>query len=291
MDGRKMRLLIALAVSLFLISGAVMLYPPVAAWYTERTRSVVHTKYQEIIDAAGTSVTDDIREAARRWNTDLFSRKFDPLDPENNGYYDQLNIGGAGIMGYIRIPKISVELPVYHGTSSTTLDRGAGHMPQSSLPIGGENTHAVISAHSGMAASPMFSDLSSLVFGDRFELEVLGELLTYEVDQILTVLPADIDAIQIERGQDLVTLITCVPFGVNTHRLLVRGHRVENAPNAEDPAGNRDTESDSEGGSVWLTEYTRSLLRGVLIGVLIALATAAFGVAIYFVVRKKKKEE
>lgn len=142
-------------------------------------------------------------------------------------YDHQLNIGGDGIMGYIEIPLISVNLPIYHGTDSTTLDAGAGHLIGSSLPVGGETTHAVLTAHSGMASQKLFSDLDKLEYGDVFFVKVLGQTLAYQVDQINTVLPHDTTYLGIEEGEDLCTLVTCTPFAVNTHRLLVRGTRID----------------------------------------------------------------
>ena len=150
------------------------------------------------------------------------------MKPEKNGYTEQLVLDGVDAMGYIEIPAISVTLPIYHGVSSTALSKGVGHMPQSSLPVGGETTHTVLSAHTGMAGNPGFSDLETLHAGDTFSLHVLGETLTYAVTQMQVVLPAEVDSVQIQAGKDLCTLVTCTPFGVNSHRLLVRGHRIDN---------------------------------------------------------------
>ena len=140
-------------------------------------------------------------------------------------YKNQLNIAGTGIMGYVNIPSIHVHLPIYHGSETRTLERGIGHLLGSSLPVGGETTHSILTAHSGMASQKMFSDLPQLRIGDVFYLEVLGETLAYQVDQIKTVLPHDVTYLGIEENRDLCTLVTCTPFGVNTHRLLVRGSR------------------------------------------------------------------
>ena len=141
-------------------------------------------------------------------------------------YVNQLDLGGSGIMGYVTIPKIQVDLPIYHGTGSDSLDRGTGHLLGSSLPVGGESTHTIITGHSGMASQKMFTDLEQLQEGDVFYLCVLGEVLAYQVDAIYTVLPYDTNYLGIVQGQDPCTLVTCTPTGVNTHRLLVRGTRI-----------------------------------------------------------------
>lgn len=153
---------------------------------------------------------------------------FFPNDEEKQYYEQLLNVSGNGIMGYIEIPSIDVMLPIYHGTSEEVLQVAIGHIEGSSLPIGGESTHSVISGHRGLPSSRLFTDIDQLSEGDTFTLMVLDEVLTYEVDQIRIVEPEDISLLAIEEGQDLCTLVTCTPYGVNSHRLLVRGHRVEN---------------------------------------------------------------
>lgn len=243
--------------------GLVMtVYPLAASWYGERHRSGVRTEYQAALEAADTSSLAAARAAAEEWNRMLYAGEIDPLLPKENGYFDCLDLTGSGIMGYIRIPKINVELPIYHGTGDAALRAGAGHMPQTSLPVGGENTHAVISAHTGMASSPMFTDLELLEVGDRFAVEVLGEILTYQVTEIQVVLPVDASAVQIERGKDLCTLVTCTPYGVNTHRLLVRGKRVE-TPAAELEERTKAEAVSSDTTSVWMEQYWRSIGIGL----------------------------
>ena len=144
-------------------------------------------------------------------------------------YEELLDVNGVGIMGYIDIDAIGVELPIYHGTDSSVLNIAVGHLEGSSLPVGGESTHCVLSAHRGLPSARLFTDLDRLKTGDTFTLSVLNRLLTYEIDQILIVKPEEVDTLAIEPGQDLCTLVTCTPYGINSHRLLVRGHRVENA--------------------------------------------------------------
>ena len=153
-------------------------------------------------------------------------------DEEREEYEAQLNVSGNGIIGYIEIPKISCSLPIYHGTDEGVLQIAIGHIEGSSLPVGGESTHCVLSGHRGLPSAKLFTDLDQLVEGDTFVLRVLDETLTYEVDQILIVLPNELEALQIEEGKDYCTLVTCTPYGVNSHRLLVRGHRVASAVDA-----------------------------------------------------------
>ena len=178
-------------------------------------------------------------------------------------------------MCYIDIPKINVYLPVQHGTSAETLERAVGHVVGTSLPVGGSSTHAVLSAHSGMASSKLFSDIDQLKLGDTFFVHALGDILAYEVDSINTVVPTDTSLLQIEEGKDLVTLVTCTPFGVNTHRLLVRGHRVPYVPEQEATAA-----AEKPVASSW----TRHYLTGLGIG-LGAVAVAGSG---YFLMRRKR---
>ena len=150
-------------------------------------------------------------------------------EDEEKEYKEQLDIGTSGIMGYIDIPKIDVMLPIYHGIDESILQVAVGHIPGTSLPVGGEGSHCVVSGHRGLPSARLFTDIDKLVGGDSFTITVLNKTLTYEVDQIRTVLPTDLSDLQIEKGKDYVTLVTCTPYGINTHRLLVRGHRIENA--------------------------------------------------------------
>lgn len=231
---KRKTITITAACLLFLLALGITLYPLFSTWYNERHQSVIHTEYMELVENTDNSA---LLEAKR--NADAYNEAIVPGTPLEEAFsknavlsaaedYDhQLNIGGDGIMGYIEIPLISVNLPIYHGTDSTTLDAGAGHLIGSSLPVGGETTHAVLTAHSGMASQKLFSDLDKLEYGDVFFVKVLGQTLAYQVDQINTVLPHDTTYLGIEEGEDLCTLVTCTPFAVNTHRLLVRGTRID----------------------------------------------------------------
>ena len=271
----KQAIILALCAVLLLGGIAAVAYPMVSSWYIANHRSEAGSSYDAAV-AAEQNVLDTIRAAAVKWNRQLANGEIDPLKPEENGYTEQLVLDGVDAMGYIEIPAISVTLPIYHGVSSTALSKGVGHMPQSSLPVGGATTHTVLSAHTGMAGNPGFSDLETLREGDIFSLHVLGGVLNYRVTEIQTVLPAQVEHIQIQHGQDLCTLITCTPFGVNSHRLLVTGERVE--------AADEDTPIQTEEApreSVWTRHYRQAVLAGGGI-ILLALVVA-------ILIRRKKK--
>ena len=197
-------------------------------------------------------------------------------------YDDQLDIAGNGIMGYVEIPKIQVNLPIYHGTDAEVLDRGVGHLLGSSLPVGGENTHTILSGHSGMASQKMFTDLEQLTQGDVFYLNVLGETLAYQVTEINTVLPYETDLLGIVPGEDLCTLVTCTPYGINTYRLLVRGSRIpyEEAAVLEEESTNTEPFA-----STWEAKY----LQGVLWGVVVALGAGIIILTGTWIYRKARK--
>ena len=224
---------ISLAAVMFLLALGLTLYPLISNNYNEKHQSEIHTAYQEQVAQAEAAEIIEARELAIAYNesivpgvqmADAFSNE--ALLWASEDYESQLNLTGSGIMGYVEIPGISVTLPIYHGTDADTLEIGIGHLLGSSLPVGGESTHTILTAHSGMASQKMFSDLNQLEIGDVFYLEVLGETLAYQVDQINTVLPHDTSYLGNLEGQDHCTLVTCTPFGVNTHRLLVRGIRI-----------------------------------------------------------------
>lgn len=279
--------IIAGAVTVFLIALGLTLYPLLSNHYNARHQSEIHTQYMEKVEQAEDTKLQEAKELANRYNAalipgahelDAFSK--DALLLASEDYSTQLNVAGNGIMSYVSIPKIKVNLPVYHGTAADTLEIGIGHLLGTSLPVGGESTHAVLTAHSGMASQKMFSDLEHLQEGDLFYLNTLGETLAYRVEGIETVLPHETELLGIVEGQDLVTLVTCTPFGVNTHRLLVRGSRIpyEEAEIIEETAP--ETE---EAASTWEQEYIRGIVFGIA-------AAAALGVmtALIFLVRRKR---
>lgn len=228
MRKRKVSVSTIILVIVFLAGLSVMLYPIISDYWNSKTQSKVISDYDELLSSMDNETYELLMKNAQDYN-DKLKELYAPLENYNelDGYNETLDVTGTGIMGYITIPKIDVELPVYHGTSDKVLNNAAGHLPGSSLPVGGEGTHAVISAHRGLPSAKLFSDLDELEKGDRFTVTVLNEVLTYEVDKIQIIEPDEFDKLEIVDGQDYVTLITCTPYGINTHRLIVRGRRVE----------------------------------------------------------------
>ena len=213
---------------IFLVGLSVMLYPTVSDYVNQRHQSRALASYDETVNEMSDADYTAYFEAADAYNQRLAATPNSFFTPEQvSGYDETLDVSGTGIMGYITIPKISVELPIYHGTDEGVLQVAAGHLEGSSLPVGGAGTHAVISAHRGLPSAKLFTNLDELEVGDRFTITVLNRVLTYEVDQISIVLPTEIDQLLPTEGMDYVTLMTCTPYGINTHRLLVRGKRVE----------------------------------------------------------------
>ena len=255
------------------VALGLLLYPLVGEFLSEKYHSDVETTY-----AAAIEDTDDAELTAQRETAEQYNAMLSGAAITKGGasapplaYVDQLTVGG--VMAYVDIPKINVYLPVQHGTGAETLEKSVGHVVGTSLPVGGNSTHAVLSAHSGMASSKLFSDIDQLEKGDKFYIHVLGEVLAYEVDAINTVLPTDTSLLQIEEGKDYVTLVTCTPFGINTHRLLVRGHRVPYTPEQEATAT-----AEKPAASSWTQHYLTGL--GIGLGVV---AVVGGG---YFLVRR-----
>lgn len=217
---------------IFLVGLSVMLYPTVSDYINQKNQSRAVASYSEEVENLSDVDYQAYFDAADDYNRRLAETPDAFYRPEEvSGYTDTLDVSGTGIMGYITIPKIGVELPIYHGTSDGVLQVAAGHLEGSSLPVGGAGTHAVISAHRGLPSAKLFTNLDELEVGDTFTITVLDRVLTYEVDQISIVLPTETDLLQPVEGKDYVTLMTCTPYGINTHRLLVRGKRIENAEN------------------------------------------------------------
>lgn len=267
---RKIILILTAVISLVLALG-IALYPMISSIYNEQHQSKIHTEFLQQVEDTDDSKLQDALQHARAYNAALNGILADENFSEtalmgaSEDYDAQLNVTGRGIMGYVSVPKINVTLPIYHGTDSGTLERGIGHLLGTSLPVGGDSTHSVLTAHSGMASQRMFSDLPQLKEGDVFYLEVLNETLAYQVDQIKTVLPHDTTYLGIEAEQDLCTLVTCTPFGVNSHRLLVRGHRI---PYEEaETIIQQQEQADVKTSSTWQNEY----IKGIAIGLGIVL--------------------
>ena len=207
-----------------------LLYPSVSQYWNTKTQTRAVENYREILESLKPEDYEVYFQEAERYNTEL-SELSDPLLDYHmlNGYNNIFNISGNGIMGYVSIPKLGVELPLYHGISAEVLNIACGHLEGTSLPMGGKNTHCVISAHRGLPHAKLFTELDKMEIGDTFTITVLDRTVTYQVDQIKVVRPNEIDDIQIVPDEDLCTLLTCTPYGVNSHRLLVRGTRIENA--------------------------------------------------------------
>lgn len=237
----------------------LLLYPLVGEFLSERYHSDVETTY-----TAAIADTDDAELTAQRETAEQYNAMLSGAATISQGgasapplpYAEQLTVGG--IMCYIDIPKINVYLPVQHGTDADTLEKSVGHVVGTSLPVGGSSTHAVLSAHSGLASSKLFSDIDQLTEGDTFYIHVLGDTLAYKVDAVHTVLPTDTSRLQIEDGKDYVTLVTCTPFGINTHRLLVRGHRVPYTPEQDAVAAETQKTASS-----WMRHYLTGLGIGL----------------------------
>lgn len=219
----------------FLVGLSLLLYPTVSDYWNSLHQSKAISEYAEQVANLDDERYTELWEAAKRYNEDLNqkSNRYLFTEEARAEYEAMLNASGNGILGYIEIPSIGCALPIYHGVEKSVLQIAVGHIEWSSLPTGGENTHSVISGHRGLPSAKLFTNLDKLVEGDTFIIRVLNETLTYEVDKILIVEPEKLDSLQIEPGKDLVTLVTCTPYGINSHRLLVRGHRVENQAEAK----------------------------------------------------------
>ena len=286
-DVKRGRWQILLAAALFLLALGLTLYPVVSNWYIGRHQSQIQTEYREVLEQTDSAEIESIRKRAVAYNKTItpgaaeeaYSQASIRLALED--YVNQLNVSGSGIMGYVEIPKIGADLPIYHGTGADSLDRGTGHLLGSSLPVGGESTHTIITGHSGMASQKMFTDLEQLREGDTFYLHVLDETLAYEVRAIHTVLPHDTTYLGIEPGEDLCTLVTCTPTGVNTHRLLVHGSRIPYVPTEETEASAVLHEENTD--SHWEKQYWLGIRLG-----LAAMATVVLLLSVYLFFRKKK---
>lgn len=229
----KKHLSTILLVLILLIGLSLLLYPTVSNWWNQLHTTQVISGYEAVM----TNMSDEdytyLFDAALAYNQALRLQEFPLMYYDRvEGYQQLLNIGDTGIMGYINIPKIDVQLPIYHGTSEGVLQVAVGHLQGSSLPTGGESTHCALSAHRGLPSARLFTDLDKLEIGDTFTLSVIDRLLTYQVDQILIVEPADVEPLYVVEGEDYCTLVTCTPYGVNSHRILVRGTRIENEETA-----------------------------------------------------------
>lgn len=272
----KKKIITICAAVLFLTALGLTLYPLISNYVNQKYASEIQIAYQELIQQTDDSVLQEAKQRAIAYNLAITPGTADAYSEEAlvsaaEDYDSQLDIAGNGIMGYVGIPKIQVNLPIYHGTDAEVLDRGVGHLLGSSLPVGGKNTHTILSGHSGMASQKMFTDLEQLSPGDIFYLNVLNETLAYQVTEINTVLPYETDLLGIVPGEDLCTLVTCTPYGVNTHRLLVRGYRIpyEEALTLEE--GSVAVEAVE---STWEQNYAKGIIIGIVIALLLILLFA-----------------
>ncbi len=226
---KKGMLTTILLILIFLVGLSLLLYPTVSDYWNSLHQSKAIVEYAENVANLDEEHYTEILQAAKEYNERLRQKenRYRMTKEDRKEYNSMLNLSGNGIMGYIEIPKIKVTLPVYHGTEDSVLQIAVGHVEWSSLPIGGAGTHSVISGHRGLPSAKLFSNLDKLAIGDIFVVRVLNETMTYEVDQILVVLPEEIKSLEIEPDKDYCTLVTCTPYGINSHRLLVRGHRIE----------------------------------------------------------------
>lgn len=254
-----------LIIFLFLAGASTVIYPMASNLFYEKNQSHVLEEYDETMEQLAQEELDRERQAAQEYNRSLLESEafltdpFDPelvMDPTVEPYASLLNLEGNGVMGYVEIPKISVNLPIYHGTTAQVLEQGIGHLQNTSLPVGGESTHSVLTGHTGLAGKRLFTDLSQLEEGNLFYLHVLGETLAYQVEAIYIVEPDQTEHLVVETGRDLVTLVTCHPYGINTHRLLVQGTRIP----YEVALAQQVQEDVPQETSVWEKEYYKAIL-------------------------------
>lgn len=271
--------LVEIILVLILLAGlCLILYPTVSDWWNSFHQTRAIASYVEDVENTSEEERQALLEAARAYN-DMLAKagnSFILSEEEEAEYMSLLDVSGTGIMGYIQIPAIGVDLPIYHGVDETILQIAVGHIAGSSLPIGGPSTHCLLSGHRGLPSAKLFTDLDQMVEGDVFLLNVLNETYTYQVDQIRIVLPEEVEELAIEEGKDYCTLITCTPYGVNTHRILIRGHRIDNA----------------EGELVIQKEAVRIPSSRVIMALgLPLLAIILVGTLIYYQVKRPKKNE
>lgn len=259
-DALKRIMIKALAVLLLIAAAGLTVYPLVSNYVNDKYQSLVRTEYVEEIEKSDANELAEAKTAAQAYNDNLSPLRYhrEAVQSAAENYENLLNLNGSGIMGYVEIPKLEINLPIYHGTGETALDKGVGHLLGSSLPVGGTGSHSILTGHSGVAGNKLFSDIDQLSEGDVFYLRVLDETLAYEVEAINIVLPYETELLAPIRGRDLCTLVTCYPYGVNTHRLLVRGKRI---PYEEAVVLERKTE-EAPVRSTWKEQYVKGLAIG-----------------------------
>ena len=270
-------------VLVFMLGLGVMLYPTIAEYVNARIQAKVIDSYDSTAAEESRAYYEGLLQQAQAFNEELSTKGgLAILTPEEHDEYESLlNLNGDGVMGYIEIPRLELKLSIGHGTEEDVLQKMVGHIEGSSLPVGGESTHAVLSAHRGLPTAKLFSDLDLMQIGDRFMIHTLNQTLTYQVDQITVILPEEIEALAIEPGQDYVTLMTCTPYAVNTHRLLVRGVRVANAEETPEPEITTEKEQLD----------TRRLLQNVVLPVTAGALFVTMTVLLFKVIRGGKRKK
>ena len=282
---KRNTLFICLAVLLFLIAAAITVYPLVSNCINDRYQSLVQTDYTEEVENLDTVTIEEAWKAAQTYNDSLSPLRYnkEAVQTASIDYDTLLNLNGFGIMGYVEVPKLQINLPIYHGTDEDVLEKGIGHLTGSSLPVGGYGCHSILTGHSGVAGKRLFSDLDQLEIGDIFYLHILDKTLAYQVQSINQVLPYETELLAPIQNADLCTLVTCYPYGINTHRLLVSGMRIpyEEATEIE--------EAVEEGmvKSTWKSQY----YNGLAIGGGAALAAVLLGVLMAFLRKKRRKNQ
>lgn len=294
------KILLIIAVIFIIVGTGIFLYPSISNYFAEKNHVEAIRNYDKIVVGIGEDSLKEEKEKAQTYNENLSG---DPVHdpfvfgsgyalPEN--YKEVLNLSEDGIMGYIQIPKILVDLPIYHGTSEEVLEKGVGHIQNTSVPIGGSSTHSVLTGHTGLPNAELFTRLDELVVGDIFYIHVLNEILTYKVYEIKVVLPDNIDELRITSGEDLVTLVTCTPYGVNSHRLLVKAERVEyedyieNNGNTTEASNNSNTINNVETKKNNKQYYLTGIQIGTVILIIVVITTLIVGIIIK---RSKKSDE
>ena len=278
----KRKVLLILVVMLFIAAAVITAYPLVSNYINDKYQSLVKSDYAKGVQEMDIVEIKAAKTAAQEYNSSLSPLRYnrEAVQAASVDYESLLNLNGSGIMGFVEVPKLGINLPIYHGTGETVLEQGAGHLVGSSLPVGGESSHTVLTGHSGVAGKKLFSDLDQLRAGDVFYIRVLDETLAYQVQEINKVLPYETDLLAPVYGEDLCSLVTCYPYGVNTHRLVVRGSRIP----YEEAVVVEENTADEPVKSTWKEQY----YYGLLIGGGAAIGAVLVGFGIVFL-RKKRR--
>lgn len=295
------KILLIIAIIFIIVGTGIFLYPSISNYFAEKNHVEAIRNYDKMVVKIGEDSLKKEKEKAQTYNENLSG---DPVHdpfvlgsgyalPEN--YKEVLNLSEDGIMGYIQIPKISVDLPIYHGTSEEVLEKGVGHIQNTSVPIGGNSTHSVLTGHTGLPNAELFTRLDELVVGDIFYIHVLNDILTYKVYEIKVVLPDNIDELRITSGEDLVTLVTCTPYGVNSHRLLVKAKRVEYEDYTENNNSGNTTETSNNSNTINNVETKKTnkqyYLTGIQIGTVILIIVLITTLIVGIIIKRSKKSD